>query len=55
MSLGIRRASLQVILSRWEVSNPKNGIFPPNLISTHQVFGEMPKLVKIAQMNPNFF
>jgi hypothetical protein len=39
----------------WEVLNPKMAISPPNPNPTHQVLGEMPKPVKQAQIDPNFF
>jgi hypothetical protein len=49
------KLSLQVSLSLWKVSNPKRAISPPNSNLACQVLGEMPKLVKIAQIDPNFF
>jgi hypothetical protein len=38
-----------------EVLNSKIHISPPNPNLTRQMFGEMPKPVKIAQIDPNFF
>jgi hypothetical protein len=49
------KLSLQVILSLWEVSNPKIAIslLPQNL--ARQLFDEMHKPVKQAQIDLNFF
>jgi hypothetical protein len=49
------KAFLQVSLSLWEVSNPKTTISPPIQNSAHQMLSEMPKPVKIAQIDTNFF
>jgi hypothetical protein len=46
---------MQVSLSLWEVSNPKTVISPPIQNLAHQVFGELPKPVKMAQIDPQFF
>jgi hypothetical protein len=49
------KLSLQVTLFFWEVLNSKIVISPPNLNLAHQVLDEMPKPVKLAQIDPNFF
>jgi hypothetical protein len=49
------KAFLHVSLSLWEVSNPKIAIPPPIQNLARQVFGEMHKPVKQAQIDPNFF
>jgi hypothetical protein len=45
---------LQVSYSPWEVLDPKTVISPFHQNPTHQVLGEMPKLAKQAQIDPNF-
>jgi hypothetical protein len=49
------KASLQVSISIWEVSNHKIAISPQTQYPARQVFGEMPKPAKIAQIDPRFF
>jgi hypothetical protein len=46
---------LQVILSPWEVLHFKTVISPPLQNPARQVLGDMPKLAKRAQIDPNFF
>jgi hypothetical protein len=45
---------MQVLLSLWEVSNPRIAISPIPKTPTRHFLGEMPKPAKVAQIDPRF-